>query len=97
MGDEDMMSRSAGAKLRRSGLAGPAFATMRLQAGRTKFAFIAAHASVHAIRFMCRVISVTRSCYYAWQRAAPRQAKRTARRESLGTEIEAVFLKSKKR
>ena len=38
---------------------------------RTKFAFIAAYASEHAIRFMCRVIGVTRSCHYAWQRAAP--------------------------
>ncbi len=29
---------------------------------RTKFAFIAAHALEHAIRFVCRVIDVTRSC-----------------------------------
>ncbi|MGI9509406.1 MAG: IS3 family transposase, partial [Geminicoccaceae bacterium] len=64
---------------------------------RTKFAFIAAHASEHAIRFMCRVIGVARSCYYAWQRAAPRRAKRAARRDSLGAEIEAIFLQSKKR
>ena len=64
---------------------------------RTKFAFIAAHASEHAIRFMCRVIGVTRSCYYAWQRAAPRRAERAAWRDSLGAEIEAIFLQSKKR
>ena len=64
---------------------------------RTTFAFIAAHTSEHAIRFMCRIIGVTRSCFYAWQRAAPRRAERAARRESLGTEVEAIFLESKKR
>jgi transposase InsO family protein len=64
---------------------------------RTKFAFIAAHASEHAIRFMCRIIGVARSCYYAWQRAAPRRAERAAWRHSLGAEIEAIFLQSKRR
>ena len=64
---------------------------------KTKFAFIVAHASEHAIRFMCRVIGIARSCYYAWQRAAPRRAKRAAWRDSLGAEIEAIFLQSKKR
>jgi len=63
---------------------------------KTKFAFIVAHASEHAIRFMCRVIGVTRSCYYAWQRTAPRRAERAAWRESLGGEIEAIFLQSKR-
>jgi transposase InsO family protein len=46
---------------------------------------------------MCRVIGVTRSCYYAWQRAAPRRVERAAWRERLGAEIEAIFLQSKKR
>lgn len=64
---------------------------------KTKFAFIVAHASEHAIRFMCRVIGVTRSCYYAWQRTAPRRAERAARRDSLGGEIEAIFLQSRRR
>jgi len=64
---------------------------------RTKFAFIAAHAPEHAIRFMCRVIGVTRSCYYAWQRSAPMRAERAARHDSLGTEIEAIFFLSKRR
>ena len=64
---------------------------------RTRFAFIAAHTSEHAVRFMCRVIGVTRSCFYAWQRAAPRRAERAAWRDSLAAEIEAIFLESKKR
>ena len=61
---------------------------------KTKFAFIVAHASEHAVRFMCRVIGV---CYYAWQRAAPRRAEGAFRRDSLGAEIKAIFLQSKKR
>ncbi len=64
---------------------------------RTKFAFIVAHASEHASRFMCKVIGVTRSCYYAWQRMAPRRAERAAWRDGLGAEIEAIFLQSKRR
>ena len=64
---------------------------------KTKFAFIVAHTSEHAIRFMCRVIGVTRSCYYAWQRTAPKRAERAARRKSLEGEIEAIFLQSKRR
>ena len=64
---------------------------------KTKFAFIVAHASEHAIRFMCRIMGITRSCYYAWQRAAPRRAERAARLDSLGAEIEAIFFLSKRR
>ena len=45
---------------------------------------------------MGRVIGVTRSCYYAWQRAAPRRVERAAWRDSLGAEIEAIFLESKR-
>ena len=70
---------------------------MGVDAMKTKSAFIIAHASEHAIRFMCRVTGVTRSCYYAWQRAAPRRAERASRRDSLGAEIEAIFFLSKKR
>jgi transposase InsO family protein len=41
--------------------------------------------------------SPTRSCYHAWQRAAPRRAERAARRDSLGTEIKDIFVRSKRR
>jgi len=64
---------------------------------KTKLAFIVAHASEHAIRFMCRVLGVARSCYHAWQRAAPRRAERVARRDRLGGEIEEIFVQSKRR
>ncbi len=42
-------------------------------------------------------MSVTRSCYYAWQRMAPRRAEHAARRDSLGAETLAIFLQSKRR
>ena len=64
---------------------------------KTTFAFIIAHASAHAIRFMCRVLDVTRSCYDAWRCLAPRQAERAAQQGSVGAEIEAIFLQSEKR
>ncbi len=63
----------------------------------TKFAFIAARASAHAIRFMCRVIGVTRSCCDAWQDAAPRRAERAVQRDSVGAEIREIVFLSKKR
>ncbi len=73
------------------------FCSIGVDAMRTKFVFIAAHASEHAIWFMCRVIGVTRSCYYAWQRAAPGRAECAAWRNSLGAEIEMIFRQSEKR
>lgn len=63
---------------------------------RTKIAFIVAHLSEHVIRFMCRVLGVNRSCYCAWQRMAPRIAERAAWRDSVGAEILAIFLQSKR-
>ena len=64
---------------------------------KTRFAFVSAHAAEHAIRSMCRILGVTRSCYYAWQRTAPRRTERAARRGKLGREIKAIFLQSKRR
>jgi hypothetical protein len=60
-------------------------------------AFIVAHASEHAIRFMCRVLGIARSWFHAWQRAAPKRAERTARRDRLGAEIREIFAESKGR
>jgi putative transposase len=62
-----------------------------------KLAFIVAHASEHAIRFMCRVLGIARSWFHAWQRAAPKRAERTARRDRLGAEIREIFAESKGR
>jgi putative transposase len=62
-----------------------------------KLAFIAAHASDHAVRLMCRVLGVARSWFHAWQRAAPQRAERAARREDLVRQIREVFETSKQR
>ena len=60
---------------------------------KTKHAFIAAHASGHAIRFMCRVLG---SWFHARRRAAPKRAERAARRGRLGSEIREIFEQSKR-
>ena len=63
---------------------------------KTKHAFIAAHASEHAIRFMCRVLGVAHSWFHARRRAAPKRAERVARRGRLGSEIREIFEQSKR-
>ncbi len=62
-----------------------------------KLAFIAAHAPLHAVRLMCRVLGVARSWFHAWQRAAPQRAVRAAQRENLAGQILEVFEASKRR
>ena len=62
-----------------------------------KLAFIAAHASEHAVRLMCRVLDVARSWFHAWRRAAPRRAERAAGRGNLAEQIREVFETGKRR
>lgn len=63
----------------------------------TKLEFIAAHVAEHAVRLMCAVLGVCRSWFYAWQRTAPRRAKKEAERDALIAEIREVFEESKGR
>ena len=63
---------------------------------KTKHAFIAAHASEHAIRFMCRVLGVAHSLFQPRRRAAPKRAERAARPGRLGSEIREIFEQSKR-
>ena len=63
---------------------------------KTKHAFIAAHASGHAIRFMCRVLEVAHSWFHARRRAAQKRAERAAWRGRLGSEIREIFEQSKR-
>ena len=63
---------------------------------KTKHAFIAAHASEHAIRFMCRVLGVAHSWFHARRRATPKRTERAARRDRLGSEIREIFEQSKR-
>jgi transposase InsO family protein len=62
-----------------------------------KLAFIAAHASDHAVRLMCRVLGIARSWFHAWQRTTPLRAERAARHENLAWQIREVFKASKQR
>lgn len=62
-----------------------------------KLAFIAAHASDHALRLMCRVLGLSRSWFHAWQRAAALRAERAARRQDLVEEIRKIFKASRQR
>ena len=64
---------------------------------KTKLAFIIAHASEHAIRFMCRVLGVAHSWFHAWRRAALRRVRRAARRDRLGSEIREILFEQSKR
>jgi putative transposase len=64
---------------------------------RAKLDFIAAHGSQHAIRLMCRVLSVSPSWFHAWRAAAPERAARQAVRGALAARIRKVFEKSKGR
>ena len=57
---------------------------------KTTHAIIAAHASEHAIRFMCRVLGVAHSCFHARQRAAPKRAERAARRDRVGSVLSSA-------
>ena len=64
---------------------------------KAKHSFIAAHASGHAIRFMCRVLGVAHSWFHARRRAAPKRAERAARRDSLGSGIRKIFYNQRRR
>ena len=50
------------------------FRSMGGEEMQTKHAFNAAHASEHAIRFMCRVLGVAHSWFHARRRAGPKES-----------------------
>ncbi len=60
-------------------------------------AFIAAHIGRHSIRLLYRILGVSRSWLYAWQRTTPERAARTVRHEALIKEIKATFEENKQR
>ncbi len=64
---------------------------------KAKLAFIAAHAAEHAIRLMCRVLSVSPSWFHAWRAAAPKRAARQAARDVLADKIRDIFEDSRRR
>jgi len=62
---------------------------------RAKLDFIAAHVSRHAIRLMCRVLSVSPSWFHAWRATTPKRAARQAARDALADRIRAILGQSK--
>ncbi len=62
-----------------------------------KLAFIAAHATEHAVRLMCRILSVSPSWFHAWRAAAPERAARQAARDEMVARIRAIFAESRAR
>ncbi len=64
---------------------------------KEKLAFMASHAAEHAIRLMCRVLSVSASWFHAWRAAAPARAAREAGMQDLVPRIRAIFETSHRR
>ena len=62
-----------------------------------KLAFIVAHAEEHAVRLMCRVLSVSPSWFHAWRAAAADRAVRQAARDAMVARIRAIFSESRAR
>ncbi|MFE0174895.1 IS3 family transposase [Streptomyces sp. NPDC059002] len=59
------------------------------------FAFIEAEKTTHGIAFLCRLLSVARSSFYAWQAAAKARAARQAADEALAHEITVLHTASR--
>ena len=62
-----------------------------------KLVFIAAHASEHAVRRMCRILLVSPSWFHAWRAAAPERAARQAAWDETVAPIRAIFAESRAR
>lgn len=60
-----------------------------------KYAVIAAHVGLFAVTFMCRVLGVAPSGYYAWLEQSP--SKHSTKDEVLTVHIRAAFARSKRR
>ena len=60
-----------------------------------KYAAITAHLAVYTVAFMCRVLGVAPSGYYAWLRAPT--SKRALRDEALVPYVRAAFVASRRR
>jgi len=59
------------------------------------YAFIEAEKTTHGVAFLCRLLSVARSSFYAWQAAAKSRAARQAADESLAHEITVIHVASR--
>lgn len=64
---------------------------------KAKLAFIAAHVAEHAVRLMCRLLSVSPSWFHAWRAAAPDRAARQAAQDTTAARIRTIFEDSRAR
>ncbi len=62
-----------------------------------KLAFIAAHVAEHAVRLMCRVLSVSPSWFHAWRAATPDRAASRAAQDTMAARIRTIFEDSRAR
>jgi len=60
-----------------------------------KYAVIAAHVRMFSVAFMCRVLGIAPSGYYAWLQRSP--SKKSTRDDVLLTHVRAVFKASRRR
>jgi putative transposase len=60
-----------------------------------KYAAIAAHVRLFSVAFMCRVLSIAPSGYYAWLKSSP--SKKSMRDDVLLTHVRAAFKASRRR
>ncbi|WP_081236662.1 IS3 family transposase [Streptomyces viridosporus] len=59
------------------------------------YAFIEAEKTTHGVAFLCRLLNVARSSFYAWQAAAKARAARQAADEALAHEITVIHVASR--
>lgn len=53
----------------------------------SRFQFIDDHRNTYPVKWLCRVLDVARSSYYAWVEAAPKRAARTQADEALAARV----------
>jgi putative transposase len=54
-----------------------------------KYAFIATHRSEHKVARLCRVLGVSRSAYYAWQKQPTSQREQA--NQALAKQVQTIF------
>ena len=61
----------------------------------SRFQFVADHLDAYPVKWLCDVVDVARSSFYAWQGAADKRAARTQADDALTQRIRAVHVKDK--
>ena len=56
----------------------------------SRFQFVADHRDAFEVKRLCQTVEVSRSSFYAWEKAAPARAERSGRDAALAEQIKAV-------